>query len=118
MGQEPGYDELLMPMTSPPREVEIFALGHQGDGETAEGLYVPYTVPGARVRAEFDGIRGRLVDIVAPGPIRATPPCRHFGICGGCAVPVRGDDGVWRPVRACHDGPVLPGDKVAWEALL
>ena len=41
-------------MTSPPREVAIFALGHQGDGETADGLYVPYTVPGDRVRAEFE----------------------------------------------------------------
>ena len=70
----------------PQREVEIFALGHQGDGETAEGLYVPYTVPGDRVRAEFDGIRGRLVDIIVPGPGRAEPPCKHFGTCGGCAV--------------------------------
>jgi 23S rRNA (uracil1939-C5)-methyltransferase len=73
-------------VTSATREVEIFALGHQGDGETAEGLYVPYTVPGDRVRAEFDGIRGRLIDIVVPGPARAVPPCKHFGICGGCAV--------------------------------
>ena len=44
-------------------------------------------------------------------------PC-GTGICGGCVVPVRGHDGVARPVRACYDGPVLPGDKVAWEALL
>ncbi len=73
-------------MTSPTHEVEIFALGHQGDGETAEGLYVPYTVPGDRVRAEFDGIRGRLVDILVPGPARKQPPCKHFGACGGCAV--------------------------------
>ena len=73
-------------MTSPPREVEIFALGHQGDGETADGHYVPYTVPGDRVRAEFDGIRGRLLDIIAAGPARAKPPCKHFGTCGGCAV--------------------------------
>jgi 23S rRNA (uracil1939-C5)-methyltransferase len=75
-----------MAMTSPTHEVEIFALGHQGDGETAEGLYVPYTVPGDRVRAEFDGIRGRLVDILVPGPARKQPPCKHFGACGGCAV--------------------------------
>ncbi len=70
----------------PIREVEIFSLGHEGDGETAEGLYVPYTVPGDRVRAEFDGIRGRVIEIVAPGPARVQAPCRHFGSCGGCAV--------------------------------
>lgn len=74
------------------REVQIFALGHQGDGETADGLYVPYTVPGDRVRAEFDGIRGHLVELVSSGPNRATPPCRHFGTCGGCALQHLSDD--------------------------
>ena len=68
------------------REVEIFSLGHQGDGETADGHYVPNTVPGDRVRVEFDGIRGRVVDILSPGPERAPAPCKHFGACGGCAV--------------------------------
>jgi 23S rRNA (uracil1939-C5)-methyltransferase len=73
-------------VTSTAREVEIFALGHQGDGETAEGLYVPYTLPGDRVRAEFDGIRGKLVEVLTPGPSRVVAPCRHFGTCGGCAL--------------------------------
>ena len=68
------------------REVEIFSLGHQGDGETAEGLYVPCTVPGDRVRAEFEGVRGKLIDVIVPGPARVAPPCPHFGICGGCAL--------------------------------
>jgi 23S rRNA (uracil1939-C5)-methyltransferase len=70
----------------PLREVEIFTIGHRGDGETADGHYVPYTVPGDRVRAEFDGIRGRVVDVLVAGPTRTTAPCRHFGICGGCAL--------------------------------
>ncbi|MBI1213018.1 MAG: methyltransferase [Alphaproteobacteria bacterium] len=73
-------------MTSQPREVEIFALGHQGDGETADGHYIPYTVPGDRVRATFDGIRGHLLEVVSPGPARVAAPCKHFGTCGGCAV--------------------------------
>jgi 23S rRNA (uracil1939-C5)-methyltransferase len=73
-------------MTTLPREVEIFALGHQGDGETAEGLYVPYTVPGDRVRADFDGIRGHLLEVVSPGAARVKPPCKHFASCGGCAL--------------------------------
>ena len=67
-------------MTASARDVEIFSLGHQGDGETAEGLYIPYTVPGDRVRAEFDGVRGKLVEVLAPGPARVAPPCKHFGV--------------------------------------
>ena len=35
----------------------------------------------------------------------------------GCVLPVRGEDGIARAVRACYDGPVLPGEKVDWEAV-
>jgi 23S rRNA (uracil1939-C5)-methyltransferase len=43
---------------------------------------VPYTVPGDVVRVED----GRLVEIVEPSPHRMSPVCRHFGVCGGCAL--------------------------------
>src|ERR1700680_1444559 len=66
--------------------VEILRLGHAGDGITADGLFVPYTVPGDVVRVVREGPRGRLQEIVAPGPLRAAPPCPHFGRCGGCAL--------------------------------
>lgn len=66
--------------------VEILRLGHAGDGITADGLFVPYTVPGDVVRVVREGPRGRLRGIVAPGPSRATPVCSHFGRCGGCAL--------------------------------
>lgn len=39
------------------------------------------------------------------------------GLCHGCPVPVVGEDGVARDVRACADGPVLRGDRVRWAAL-
>ena len=39
------------------------------------------------------------------------------GLCQGCAVPVVGEDGVTRPVRACTEGPVLRGDRVRWDEL-
>lgn len=39
------------------------------------------------------------------------------GLCQGCAVPVVGEDGVGRLVRACTDGPVLRGDRVRWAEL-
>ena len=39
------------------------------------------------------------------------------GLCQGCAVPVVGEDGVTRLVRACTDGPVVRGDRVRWADL-
>jgi dihydroorotate dehydrogenase electron transfer subunit len=43
-------------------------------------------------------------------------PCAT-GLCQGCAVPVVGEDGVGRRVRACADGPVFRGDRVQWAEL-
>jgi dihydroorotate dehydrogenase electron transfer subunit len=39
------------------------------------------------------------------------------GLCQGCAVPVVGEDGTGRMVRACIDGPVFRGDRVRWDDL-
>ena len=69
--------------------VTIAALGHEGDGiaETPAGrLYVPFTLPGETVSVERTGERGRLLEILTPSPDRSAPICRHFGICGGCAL--------------------------------
>ncbi|MFM9865695.1 MAG: class I SAM-dependent RNA methyltransferase [Micropepsaceae bacterium] len=71
---------------TPTRTLDILRIGHKGDGETAEGVYVPFTVPGDKVRVEAEGDRGRIVEIVEPGPTRAKPVCQHFVICGGCAL--------------------------------
>lgn len=68
----------------------ITALGHAGDGiaDTPDGpLFVPFTVPGDRVRLEKSGAeRARLLELVEASPDRAVPPCAHFGTCGGCAL--------------------------------
>jgi len=66
--------------------VEILRLGHAGDGVTADGLFVPYTVPGDIVRVAREGARGRLLEILRPSADRVAPPCAHFGRCGGCAL--------------------------------
>jgi dihydroorotate dehydrogenase electron transfer subunit len=39
------------------------------------------------------------------------------GLCQGCPVPVIGEDGIARYVRACVDGPVFRGDRVRWAEL-
>jgi dihydroorotate dehydrogenase electron transfer subunit len=43
-------------------------------------------------------------------------PC-GTGLCHGCALPVVGEDGVTRMVRACAEGPVFRGDRVRWADL-
>ena len=66
--------------------IEIARLGHAGDGVTADGLFVPYTVPGDVVRVTREGARGRMLELVEAGAARIAPACRHFGRCGGCAL--------------------------------
>lgn len=48
--------------------------------------------------------------------LEATVTCAT-GLCQGCAVPVVGEDGVGRLVRACTEGPVVRGDRVRWADL-
>ncbi len=75
-------------------EVVIGRIGAQGDGiaDGARGpIYVPATVAGDRVRVRTVGARGaghaaEVVELVAAGPGRAKPACRHFGRCGGCSL--------------------------------
>ena len=45
------------------------------------------------------------------------PQACGTGLCNGCPLPVVGEDGVRRTVRACHEGPVIRGDRVRWTDL-
>jgi 23S rRNA (uracil1939-C5)-methyltransferase len=56
---------------------QIIRIAAKGDGVTASGRFVPGSAPGDVVLG--DGT-------VEPGPHHATPPCRHFGSCGGCQL--------------------------------
>lgn len=47
-----------------------------------------------------------------------TPMTCGTGLCQGCAVPVVGEDGAGRMVRACTDGPVFRGDRIRWTDLV
>ena len=69
-----------------PEALTIQSVGAQGDGVSADGLFVPLTLPGERVRAEGAGGRRELAEILEPSPDRVAPPCPHFGVCGGCAL--------------------------------
>jgi 23S rRNA (uracil1939-C5)-methyltransferase len=70
-------------------------LGVEGDGiaahpENGAPLYLPFTLPGERVRAVATHKRGEgwagTAEVLAPAPGRVAAPCPHFTACGGCAV--------------------------------
>ncbi|WP_374534498.1 class I SAM-dependent RNA methyltransferase [Phenylobacterium sp.] len=70
----------------PAVETVIEAVGGEGDGIAPGPLYAPFTLPGERVRLAPGPQRREVEAILAPSPQRVTPPCPHFGVCGGCAL--------------------------------
>ncbi len=94
---------------SAPLELTIDSLGAGGDGIAHEGarrVFVPFTLPGERVRAVIDedtaeGARARLVELLTAAPERAAPPCPHFGTCGGCALQHL-DDGLYAQIKTAR----------------
>ncbi|NQX95009.1 MAG: class I SAM-dependent RNA methyltransferase [Erythrobacter sp.] len=55
----------------------ILRIAAKGDGVTASGRHIKGAVPGDSVSP--DGT-------VTPGPHHVSPPCVHFGRCGGCQL--------------------------------
>jgi 23S rRNA (uracil1939-C5)-methyltransferase len=87
LGRSEGHGEELV-------ELDVERVGAQGDGIAhygGERVFVPFTVPGDRVRVRLGarrhgGREGEVVDRIASGPDHTAPRCRHFGICGGCRL--------------------------------
>ena len=73
-------------------QLTIARLGHRGDGiaDTNVGpVYVPYTLPGEIVTVEpvaGHPDRRHLDHVDRLSHERATPVCKHFTQCGGCAM--------------------------------
>jgi 23S rRNA (uracil1939-C5)-methyltransferase len=75
-------------------ELLVERLGAQGDGiaqHKGAPIFLPFTAPGDRVRAQLGarrggGHEGRVVEWLDAGKGRSDPPCTHFGYCGGCAL--------------------------------
>lgn len=80
-----------------PIVLTIDHLGARGDGvahdEGGRPVFVPLTAPGDRVQADESG----AYQLFEEGEGRQTPPCPHFGQCGGCALQHVRDDlyAVW-----------------------
>jgi 23S rRNA (uracil1939-C5)-methyltransferase len=68
------------------RELAIGSIGAEGDGVAPGPVFAPLTLPGERVRAGVAGERAELIEVLSPSADRVSPPCPHFGQCGGCAL--------------------------------
>jgi len=71
--------------------IDALAAGGDGVGRAPDGrvVFVPFAAPGDRVRVRVTErhrrfARGRLEELLAPGPARREPACPVFGTCGGC----------------------------------
>jgi 23S rRNA (uracil1939-C5)-methyltransferase len=67
------------------RLLTIDAVGAQGDG-LAGSLFVAGALPGEKVLARVVNDRAEVLEILQPSVERVSPPCPHFGTCGGCAL--------------------------------
>ena len=75
-------------------ELNLDAIAHGGEAigrHEGKAIFVPYAIPGERVRVEFieereRWVRTRLLEVLVPSPDRVEPPCPYFGqdLCGGC----------------------------------
>ena len=75
-----------MPLAEP-AEFIIEDMGAGGDGIAPGPFFIPFTLPGERVRATPLGAnKARLDAVLEPAADRVAPPCAHFGACGGCTL--------------------------------
>ena len=75
-------------------EVELFGMAHGGSAIGRGGgktVFIPYTLPGERVKARVTAEKGRVlfaegVTLVEASSDRVYPECPHFGPgrCGRC----------------------------------
>ena len=81
-----------------PIELTIEALGALGDGvgsHLGQPVYVPFALPGERLRVRpvgrrGDGLVAETLTVITAAPHRLAPACRHFADgeapCGGCTI--------------------------------
>jgi len=74
-------------------EITLTGIAHLGEAigkYNGKVVFVPYAIPGETVKAkiikdEKDYYRAEILDIIEPSFFRENPPCKLFGICGGCS---------------------------------
>lgn len=72
---------------------QVDSLNHEGWGVVRAGktVFVAGALPGETIeyrirRRQRSHDEAELLRVIEPSPQRVTPPCAHFGHCGGCAL--------------------------------
>jgi 23S rRNA (uracil1939-C5)-methyltransferase len=74
-------------------KAQIESIGIDGDGVAivdGQKYFIPLTAPGDEV--DFEVITGKrysrleVTRLIQESPLRQSPPCHHFGTCGGCKL--------------------------------
>ena len=90
---------------APPVTLTVTNLAHDGRGVASYGdqpdhhldkhgkkVFVSFALPNETVSVKITGSRKSMeegdaaVVLANPNPERTTPPCPHFGVCGGCSL--------------------------------
>ncbi|TWB38049.1 class I SAM-dependent RNA methyltransferase [Nitrospirillum pindoramense] len=115
--RRPAARPPVEPPTTGPVEITVETVGALGDGVAHwqepygpnHRLFVPQTLVGDRLMVRFAQERGEgwlvePVSLLAEGPGRAEPACRHFGTCGGCTLQHMDPDtyGAWKVEQLRH----------------
>lgn len=87
--QNVGRKRKELPILS---DVEISDIAAEGNSIARVDemvVFIPYGAPGDIVDVKLDRKRksyaeGHIVKMTQPSPIRQTPKCEHYGVCGGC----------------------------------
>src|SRR5262249_29811655 len=76
-----------------PETATVAGLTHEGEGVVRGGktVFVAGALPGERIlfrrtRRHRQHDEGELLGVLEPSPVRVTPRCAHFGVCGGCVL--------------------------------
>ena len=80
--------------TSREATLEVSGLSHDGRGvarRDGKTVFIAGALPGEQVRARVTRGKARfeearLLELLRASPERRTPPCPHFGRCGGCTL--------------------------------
>jgi 23S rRNA (uracil1939-C5)-methyltransferase len=94
MHVSPAYDSRASTRPADVAEARIESLNYDGRGVgrvNGKVVFIDGALPGETVRFRYlsrhrNYDSGAVLEILVSSPDRVTPPCPHYGVCGGCSL--------------------------------